>query len=109
MFYPERDLQGNVIEPSDGGPRARIIVSQIIRLKSVTGEEFLYSIGTIAGFNSLGSLVSYPYYKKEVITRTYFKKNRSYDSKSGHMTERIESPIGQQDQYLLKFSPFCSR
>ena len=104
-FYPERDLQGNVIEPSDGGPRARIIVSQIICLKSVIGKEYLYSIGTIYGFNSLGVLVSYPYYKKEVYTKTFFKKNRSYDSKSGHMIERIEGPSGQQDQYLLEFSP----
>jgi hypothetical protein len=105
MLYPERDLQGNVIEPSDGGPRARIITSQIVRLKSVIGKEYLYSIETIYAFNSLGVLVSYPYYKKEVYTKTFFKKNRSYDSKSGHMTERIKSPMGQQDQYLLEFSP----
>jgi len=104
-FYPVRDLQGNDIEPSDGGPRARVIISQIIRLKSVIGKEFLYSIGTIFGFNSLGVLVSYPYYKKEVYTKTFFKKNRSYDSKSGHIIERIESPMGQQEQYLLEFSP----
>ncbi len=104
-FYPERDLQGNIIEPSDGGPRARIIISQIIRLKSVLGQEFLYSIGTIYGFNSLGVLVYYPYYRKEVYTKTLFKKNRSFDSKSGHMTERIEGPMGQQEQYLLEFSP----
>jgi hypothetical protein len=105
MFYPERDLQGNIIEPSDGGPRARTIISQIIRLKSVTGEEYLYSIGTIYGFNSMGVLVSYPYYKKEVYTKTLFKKNRFFDSKTGHMTERVENPISQQDQYLLKSSP----
>lgn len=105
MFYPERDLQGNIIEPTDGGPRARVIVSQIVRLKSVTGEEYLYTIGSILGFNSLGVLVSYPYYKKEVHTRTLFRKNRFFDSRSGHMTERVDTPIGQQDQYLLKFSP----
>jgi len=105
MFYPERDLQGHVIESSDGGPRAHTIISQIIRLKSISGEEYLYSIGTIYGFNSLGVLVSYPYYKKEVYTKTFFRKNRYFDSKSGHFTERVESPIGQQEQYLLKFSP----
>jgi hypothetical protein len=105
MYYPERDLQGNIIEPSDGGPRARAIISQIVRLKSVTGEEYLYSLGSIYGFNSLGVLVSYPYYKKEVYTRTLFRKNRFFDSRFGHMTERVENPIGQQDQYLLKFSP----
>ena len=104
-FYPERDLQGNIIEPSEGGPRARVIVSQIIRLKSVTGQEYLYTLGTIYGFNSLGVLVSYPYYKKEIFTKTYFKKDRYFDSKSGHMVGKIESPNGQQDQYLLEFSP----
>ncbi len=59
-FYPEKNIRGQPIEPSDGGPRARVIISQIIRLKSVTGEEYLYSIGNIYGFNSLGVLVSYP-------------------------------------------------
>jgi hypothetical protein len=103
-FYPERDLQGNIIVPSDGGPRARTIISKIVRLKSISGEEYLYSIGNIYGFNSLGVLQSYPYYKKEVFKKTFFRKNRFFDSKSGHMTERVESPIGQQEQYLLKFS-----
>jgi len=32
------------------------------------------------------------------------ESNINFDSKSGHMTERVETPIGQQDQYL-KFSP----
>jgi hypothetical protein len=103
VFYPERDLHGNVIELLDDGPRARAIYSQIIRLKSVIGKEYLYSIGTIYGFNSLRVLVSYPYYKKEVYTKTFFKKNRFF-SKTGHMTEIIKSPLGQQEQYLLEFS-----
>jgi hypothetical protein len=104
-FYPEKNIRGQPIEPSDGGPRARVIISQIIRLKSVTGEEYLYTLGNIYGFNSLGVLVSYPYSKKEVFTKTFFKKNRMFDSKSGHMVEKVESPNGQQDHYLLEFSP----
>lgn len=52
-FYLERDLQGIIIELSDNGSRARYIMSSIIRLKSVNGQEFLYSIGRIDGFNSL--------------------------------------------------------
>ncbi|HJT85732.1 MAG TPA: hypothetical protein VJ697_14715 [Nitrososphaeraceae archaeon] len=104
IFYPERDLQGNVVEPSDGKARARIIISQIIRLKSVLGKEYLY-LGTVYGFNSLGVLVSYPYHRKEAYTKTVFKKNRFYDSKSGHMTEKNEGPMGQQEEYLLEFFP----
>ena len=104
-FYPERDLQGGVIEPSDGGPRARYIVSQIIRLKSVNGQEYLYSTGTIFGFNGLGALISFPCYKPETFMRTFFDKERSYDTKTGRIVEKVKSPKGQQEQYLLPFSP----
>ena len=104
-FYPERDLQGNIIEPSDGGSRARYIVSQIIRLKNVNGQEYLYSIGTILGFNGLGVLVSFPCSKPETFMRTFFDKERSYDTKTGRIVEKVKSPIGLQEQYLLPFSP----
>jgi hypothetical protein len=45
-FHPERDLAGNIIEPSDGGPRARYIIHNIIRIRSHSGQEFLVSNGT---------------------------------------------------------------
>ena len=104
-FYPEKNIKGEPIEPSDNGPRARVIVSQIVRLKSISGEEYLYTLGNIYGFNSLGVLVSYPYSRKECFTKTFFKKSRFFDSKSGHMVERVEGPNGQKEEYLLKFSP----
>ena len=80
-FYPERDLQGNIIEPSDGGHGLRYIVSQIIRLKNVNGQEYLYSIGTILGFNGLGVLVSFPCSKPET-----FMKHSS--TRKGLMTQK---------------------
>ncbi len=62
-YYPERDSQGNIIEPSDGKPRARQIISDIIRLKHADGNEYLYTNGILVGFNSFGSIVTYPYHK----------------------------------------------
>ena len=93
-----------VIESSDDGHRVRDIVSSVIHLKSVNRQEFLYPIDTIYEFNNLEVLVSYPCYKPEVFTRIFFDKQSFYDSKTERITERIKSPIRQQDQYLLPFS-----
>jgi hypothetical protein len=103
-FYPERDLAGNVIEPSDGGQRARYIVHSIVRLKSYSGQEYLYSTGVICGFSSLGVPVRYPIHKPEMYIKTHWHKERDYNKHTGRMEEIVKSPAGQQEIYLLPFS-----
>lgn len=79
-------------------------MSSIIHLKSVNRQEFLYSIDTIYRFNNLKVLVYYACYKPEVFIRIFFDKQSFHDSKTGRITERVKSPLRQQDQYLLQFS-----
>jgi hypothetical protein len=79
-------------------------VSSIVRLKSYNKQEYLYSLGTVFGFNSLGILVSYPSYKPEVYTRTHWLKERNYNSKTGRIEEKITSPNGLEEIYLVPFS-----
>ena len=103
-FYPERDLTGNVIEPSDGGPRARYIIHNIVRVKSYSGQEFLISSGTLVGFSSLGSPVYHPISRPETFIRTNWHKERDYNKNTGRMEETVKSPSGQQEIFLLPFS-----
>jgi hypothetical protein len=103
-FYPERDLQGNIIEPSDGGPRARYIIHNIVRVKSYSGQEYLFSSGMLVGFSSLGSPVDYPIGRPETYMKTHWHKERDYNKNTGRMEEIIKSPSGQQEIYLLPFS-----
>ena len=103
-FYPERDLTGNIIEPSDGGPRARYIIQNIIRIRSYSGQEFLVSSGILVGFSSLGSPVYHHINRPETYIRTNWHKERDYNKKTGRMEETIKSPSGQQEIYLLPFS-----
>lgn len=104
-YYPERDLAGNVIEPSDGGPRARYLIHNILRVRSYSGKEYLYSSGVILGFNSLGGVVYHPMHKSEVYNRTHWHKERNYNSKTGRIEEIVKSPSNQEEVYLLPFSP----
>jgi hypothetical protein len=103
-FYPERDLTGNVIEPSDGGPRARYIINNIIRIRTHSGKEYLYSSGVICGFSSLGSPIYYPISKPESFLRTHWHKERDYNRKTGKIEETIKSPSSQEQIYILPFS-----
>jgi hypothetical protein len=103
-FYPERDMTGNVIEPSDGGSRARYIIHNFVRVKSYTGQEFLTTSGVLVGFSSLGSPIYHLLYKPEIYTKTYWHKERDYNKKTGRMEEKILSPARQQEIYLVPFS-----
>jgi hypothetical protein len=103
-FYPERDLTGNVIEPSDGGPRARYIIHNIVRIRTHSGQEFLYSTGTLCGFSSLGSPVYHPLSKPERYLKTHWHKEREYNKKTGRIEEIIKSPSHLQEVYTLPFS-----
>lgn len=103
-FYPERDLAGNIIEPSDGGPRARYIIHNICRIRSYSGQEYLFSSGILAGFSSLGSPVYHPISRPETYTKTHWHKERDYNKTTGRVEEIIKSPSHQQEVYLLPFS-----
>jgi hypothetical protein len=103
-FYPERDLTGNAIEPSDSGPRARYIIHNIVRIRTHSGQEFLYSSGTLCGFSSLGSPIYHPIHKPEMYLRTHWHKERDFNRKTGKIEEIVKSPSHQQEIYTLPFS-----
>ena len=78
--YEQRDSSGNVIKQSDELSPLRHIVHTIVRLKSVDGNEYLYTLGHLHGFNSFGDHVSYYVHKPEMYNKTFFDSQRRYDS-----------------------------
>ena len=97
-------MAGNIIEPSDDGPRTRYIIHNIVRVRSYSGQEYLFSSGVLLGFSSLGAPVEYPISRPETYIKTHWHKERDYNKNTGRMEETIKSPAGQQEVYLLPFS-----
>jgi hypothetical protein len=102
--YEERDSGGNIVKQPDGLGPIRHIVTTIVRVKNWDDNEYLYTLGTLYGFNSFGSLVSYYLHKPEVWTQTLFDKKRKYDQKSDRIIEITSDIMGIQDVYMIPFS-----
>ncbi len=102
--YEQRDSDGSLIKQSDGLPAARHIVHTIVRLRSIDGNQYLYTLGHIHGFNSFGDHVSYYVHKPESYNKTFFDRQRRYDQREQRIIEVATSPIGQQEIYTLPFS-----
>ena len=102
--YEQRDSSGNVIKQTDGLGPLRHIVSTIVRLKSVDGNEYLYTLGQLHGFNSFGDHISYYVHKPEIYNKTFFDSQRRYDQREQRIIEVVTSPISQQEVYTIPFS-----
>jgi hypothetical protein len=102
--YEERDSNGSVIKQPDGLGPLRHIVHTIVKLRSMDGNEYLYTLGHFHGFNSFGDHISHYVHKPETYTKTFFDRQRRYDQKEQRIIEVVTSPISQQEIYTLEFT-----
>lgn len=104
-FHSERDSDGTPIPQKDGGPNCRYVVKTIVRFKTITGQEFLYSLGELRGFNALGEPVVRAIRQPEVYTRTKFATERRYDNQTRNLYETVKGVRGNETVYEMPFSP----
>jgi hypothetical protein len=103
-FWSQKDMDGNRIPERDGGPNCRYYVETIIRVRTALGEEYLYSMGTIKGYDASGLPVELFLSKPEVWTRTTFHRERIYDPNTKSFVETTTGPSGTFEEYDLPFS-----
>lgn len=105
QFYPQKDSEGRVIKPKDGGPNCRYYVQSIFRLR-ITGthEEYLFSSGIIRGYDVAGSEVHEYISKPEAYLHTDFDIERIYDNDTKTFYENCNGVKNSYEEYTLPFS-----
>ena len=104
-FWPPRDSQGNIIPKNDGRPNCDYYVHTIIRFRTISGEEFLYSQGYVIGYDAAGSEVREFISKPEAFQMTIFDMQRVYDQETKTFYETCKGPREVYDEYELLFRP----
>ena len=104
-FYPQKDSDGRIIKPKDNCPNCRYYVQSIFRIRTTSGEEFLYSTGLIRGYDVAGSEVHEHISKPESYIHTVFDMERIYDNDTKTFYENCHGPIESYEEYSLPFSP----
>lgn len=99
-FNPAKDKRGVPIKNTG----ASHVLTDIIRLKTKEGKEFLYTKGKISGYDSMGDLVSFYCPKPEVWTRTLFSHKRGWDEDEEMIITKITGPAGSEIVYDLQFN-----
>jgi hypothetical protein len=103
-FWGQKDMEGNRIPERDGGANCCYHPETIIRVRTALGEEYLYSMGTIKGYDASGLPVELFLSKPEVWTRTTFHRERIYDPQTKAFFETVKGPSGTFEEYDLPFS-----
>ena len=104
-FYNQKDSEGDRIPQKEGISNCNYFVETIIRVKTLSNEEYLYSMGKIRGFDAAGLPVEYFLSKPEVWTRTEFHRERIYDNNTKSFFETTRGPKSSYEEYLLPFTP----
>ena len=79
-------------------------VTQLTRIKVATGEEYLYSIGQITGYNQLGDPLVRSYSKPESYEETLFNHRTKLDPKDNRYKRMTDGPAGVVTHYTLPFT-----
>ena len=104
-FWARKDSHGNIIPKKDGRPNCDYYVSTIIRLRTMSGDEFLYSQGNIIGYDAAGQECRLFISKPEAYLMTLFDMHRVYDNETKIFYETCRDPMETYDEYELPFSP----
>lgn len=83
------------------GPKHTVI--SIVRVKTRSGKEYLYTHGNLTGYNSFGDLTRTPCEKPEVWTSTKFGRHTGVD-KQGRAQRISDGPNGSETIYEIPFS-----
>lgn len=102
-FYSQRDSNGNQIKQKDG-KNAKYVVKTIVRLRRKDGKEYLYSMGHLTGFTSLGIPISRTCRKPEVHLKTIFAYDRKFNPKTQTVEDICKGPVGSEIIYDMPFT-----
>jgi len=104
-FYPELNDKGHPVAQKDKGPNARHIIHTIVRYRTIDGEEYLYTLGHLVGFSSLGIRQTCTAYKPEIYQKTIFGHKRKFDQKEQRLITQTDGPLSSITEYLVPFTP----
>ena len=104
-FWPQRDAQGNIIAKKDGRPNCDYYVHTIIRYRTVSGEEFLFSQGNVIGYDAAGQEIREFISKPEAFQMTIFDIQKVYDQETKTFYETCKGVRETYDEYELKYTP----
>ncbi len=99
-FNPARDNNGTPIK----GTGASHSIMNITRIKRSDKSEFLYTKGTISGYDGMGDAVTFFCSKPEVWTRTLFGRKRGWDPEEEQIVSQTLGPKGDEVVYDLPFN-----
>jgi hypothetical protein len=99
-FYPEKD--GDVRSIKNTG--ATQYITDIYRIRRATGEEFLYTMGIVYAYNSLGGPITHAISKPEIWTKTNFSHRTEYNDKTKQMEKVLQGPTGAEEVYTMPFN-----
>jgi hypothetical protein len=101
-FFQERDKDGIPIKNTG----ARYIVIVITRVRDSSGKkEYLYTKGSLMGFDPSGRPARRDMQKPEVWNKNEFVYERTYNEKTGSFTSQTVGPSRSYDVFEIPFSP----
>ncbi|HET7643881.1 MAG TPA: hypothetical protein VFK40_10265, partial [Nitrososphaeraceae archaeon] len=103
-FYMPIDENNIPIKMVDNGPGCRYVVNSIVRIRTASGEEKIYSQGQIIGYDGASIRRSMGCDKPEVWESVRFGYEKDYNKRTKRFDTYCTGPIGQDIQYLLEFN-----
>jgi len=99
-YYTAKDQKGNPIK----GTGPKYLIKSIFRLRSNKGKEYLFSLGKLEGYDSLGNIKIRNCPSPEQWTKTTFGHEQIFDNKNKKMITRVTGPISNETVYELPFN-----
>jgi len=99
VYYQAKDQKGNPIK----GTGPKYLIKSIFRLRK-NGKEFLFSLGKLVGYDSLGNIKIRNCPSPEQLTRTTFGHEQRFDNQAKKMVTRITGVISNETIYELPFN-----
>jgi len=81
----------------------KYLIKSIFRLRK-NGKEYLFSLGKLVGYDSLGNIKIRNCPSPEMWTRTTFGHEQRFDNQTKKMITHVVSPISQETVYELPFN-----
>ena len=113
QFFKKTDTEVDYDDDGKEIPESRKTVekepffkrTQIVRLRTRDGKEFLYSRGQITGYTALGSISTTRFMEPEVWKQTLFKRHMAWVEKEAKHREICDGPNDSIMHYTLPFTP----
>jgi hypothetical protein len=112
QFYKKTDTEIDYDDEGKEIPESKKVIekepffkrTQIVRLRTKEGKEFLYSRGQITAYTALGSISTTSFQEPEIWKQTLFKRHVAYNEREQRHKEIIDGPSGFIMHYTLPFN-----